>query len=172
MATLKYTAYETAFNRHIRNARKAATGLHGYERATAIATYFKGTVHPHVAFTFGQMAANRTNDRQFAIGLLNTLADLTAKNEEGYSLNGGAERWHIQCLVGSCHFNGVCVYRYALNDDDSKQLITVEHEGEVVSHATFNSFSEYERWLDSLGENQSGVDLVRAIHKALEDDGQ
>lgn len=169
MTQLKYTSYETAYNRHIRNARKAASGLTGYARAKAIADYFKGTAHPHVTFTFDQMAINRTSDSQFAIDLLNTLADLTAKNEEGNSLNGGAERWHFQCLVGSTHLNGVSVYRYALNGDEGKQLITVEYNHHIKHHRIFNDYPDYENWVERIAGDSSGVQLVQAIHQAMED---
>lgn len=170
MTQLKYISYETAYNRHIRNARKAATGLHGYERATAIATYFKGTAHPHVNFTFEQMALNRTSDRQFAIELLNTLADLTAKNETGHYLNTENTRWVHAATVGNVSLNGVQVCRYSSNGmDTDRQLITVEHNGHMTHHLIFNDYSDYENWVERIAGDSSGVQLVQAIHQAMED---
>ena len=72
---------DTAYNRHTRLAREAARGKSGFERAEAIRDYFFTTDHPHVAYTFDQLAMNRTSDHQFAIDLLQELAGLTATNE-------------------------------------------------------------------------------------------
>lgn len=163
---MKYTSYKTAYNRHIRLACEAARGERGYERAEAIKGYFLTTAHPHVNYTFDQMAMNRLSDREFAIDLLQELADITAKNEQGYTLPNVDGRFHFEVCVGSVSYNNVSVNRYSVNGDDSKQLITVEYNSKVHGYAVFESFDAYSEWLDSLMENVLDTGLNRIWHIA------
>lgn len=74
--------YEKALNKYIREARKAAKGLVGYERAEAIRDYFsRDSDHPHPDYTFTQMAMNRPSDYQFPVDLMRDMAHLCALNE-------------------------------------------------------------------------------------------
>lgn len=166
---IKYTSIEQAYKSHIKKARVACKNLTGWERAESIRDYFLTTIHPHVEYTFNQLAMNRVSDRQFAIDLMNELADLTAKNTTGYKLDGVDGRWHFEKLVGDIHFNFHSVNRYSLNGANSKQLITVEHESKVLGYQVFLNLHEYEEWEDSIMENchSSGAVLVRKIMDRL-----
>ncbi len=74
--------YDKAFNKHIREARKAVKGLRGYERAEAIRDHFaQKTNHPHPGYTFDQAAINRSSDHQLATYLMKEMAWLCAENE-------------------------------------------------------------------------------------------
>ena len=83
---MKTESVETMHNRYIRNARKAAHGETGYERAKAIYHYFEQfTEHPHARYTFEQNAANRfsngMNERQFVVWFMHDMAGLCAIND-------------------------------------------------------------------------------------------
>lgn len=167
---ITFTSYETAYNRHIRLARQATKETQGYERAEAIKAYFINTCHPHAVYTFDQMSLNRSSDHQFAIDLLKSLADLTAKNENGYFFTEEEGCWHYEALVGGVHFNDASVCRYSLNGDSSKQLITVEYGGKVHGYTTFECYDDYSDWVDFLMNNiqESGLNRMWQIANRLD----
>jgi NAD(P)H-nitrite reductase large subunit len=74
------------FNRHIRNAREAARGLTGLERAYAITDYFdKHTIHPHPEFTLDEHlmghGRQQLSDKMWVYHMMEDMAALTASNE-------------------------------------------------------------------------------------------
>lgn len=78
------SCHEANYNYHIRKAREAARGLHGYERALKISEYFEEAGHPHAHYTFTELRMSDNwgqTDREFAIDLMQKMAYLLAINE-------------------------------------------------------------------------------------------
>lgn len=89
----KETDIETNYNRHIRQARNAARGYEGYERALKICDHFKGEGHPHPDYTFTQVRFNNSegqSDRQFAVNLMKEMAYTHAVGDVLSSLDNSA----------------------------------------------------------------------------------
>lgn len=169
--TITYTSYKTSYNRHIRKARNACSGLEGWSRAETIRDYFRTTRHPHVKYTFDQLAMNRSSDSKFPITLMKNLADLTAKNETGYLLEGDTNYWIFEKLVGDISLNDARVCRYSINGPNTKQLITVEYDGKVHGDIQFENFLKYEEWADKIMEPfiYNGLTLMSQIANRLDD---
>lgn len=167
---ITYTTFETAYNRHIRLARIAAKGFSGYERAEVIKSYFDKSEHPHAQHTFDQMAMNRSSDKQFAIELMQSMADLCAKNEQGNVLTGVDGRWHFEKLVGGISFNDASVNRYSQNGANSKQLITVEYDNKVHGYMVFDNIDSYSKWVDELMKpfQDDGLTMMYQIASKLD----
>lgn len=169
---MKYTSYETTYNRHIKAARKAVKGLTGLDRAVAICDYFKTTCHPHPQYTFDNAAMNRTSDHQFAIDIMQTLADLTAKNEVGWTHSD------LDCLLIFSHNLGRCAinnYQVAIYCDKSgtPRLAQLEHTNGKHNDAesrVFRDQQSYDRWVDELG--CSGSSLAYAAIRQLNSFGR
>ncbi len=78
---MKKRTYDSEYTRHIKNAREAAAGTNGLERAEKIYDYFRDeTNHPHATHTYKQLMINRCSDHQFAIDLMKNMSDLVASN--------------------------------------------------------------------------------------------
>lgn len=169
---IKFTSYETAYNRHIRLARKACSELTGRERAEAIRNYFIDAGHPHSEYTFNQMAMNRRSDHQFAIDLMKDMADLCAKNESGYVFNGIDGVWNREKTVGELCYRHTYINRYSVHGNpNNKQLIVCESDdGEVINYKNFNDCLEYEKWVDEVvGEDWTPGDSVYLVRKIIEE---
>jgi hypothetical protein len=167
---ITYTSIESSYTRHVRLARKACKGLSGYKRAEAIKGYFSEKKHPHAQYTFEQMAMNRSSDSQFAIELLQSMANLCALNEEGYTVEGVNGLWHFEKLIGDNHFNSASVNLYSLDGDNSKQLVTVEYDNKVHGYMVFDSIESYTSWVDDLMKpyNSSGLTMMWQIANTLD----
>ena len=158
----KYTSFDTAYNRHIRNARKACSGFYGWTRAELIRDYFRENGHPHAQYTFDQLAIDRISDHQFAGSLMKEMAHLTALNDEGWYLNGK----HYQRRV-NLGFDTFCYIEY-----NHSSLHSVHCETSGYNHVVkeFDDFDSYDEWLDQLydrsnylkGKAQTGI-LVASI---------
>lgn len=169
---MKYTSYETAFNRYVRKARKAAKGLSGYDRAKAVEAYFlDDETHPHVRYTFNKLYAARSSDRQFAIDLLNTLADLAAKNTQGWH-HGSLPNEPLEFVknIGGCSINDWNASLYMSRS--SKFVIQIEkNNGKHCERDSivFSDEEQYNEWIQANFCDLTGGSLAYQIIVHLSD---
>lgn len=170
---MKYISIESAYNKHIANARKAAVGLSGMARAQAIYEYFKTTSHPHAQYTYDQMMMNRTSDNQFPIDLMKAMADLSAKNEFGSIHPKHIGLWDIEKAIGKCGLNGCYAQKYK-DRMSTRVLIVLEVNGKDIdaSNRVFQNDAELDYWIDGLyaasDYQRNGATTASLVIRALE----
>jgi hypothetical protein len=175
---MKYISIESAYNKHIANARKAAVGLSGMARAQAIYDYFsESTDHPHARFTYDQLMMNRTSDNQFPIDLMREMADLCAKNAFGSIHSKHSGLWSSEKAIGNCGLNGCYAQKYK-DRLSTRVLVVLEVNGkdDDTSSRVFENDDELDAWIDAMYSasdyQRNGATTASLIIKALDNSRQ
>lgn len=162
---ISYIDYITAYNRHIRLAKRACGHKVGWERAEAIRDYFKG-LYPDTERLFKQMCIYRHSDQQLAIDLLNVVAEALALNESGFSFEGIKGVFQLERELGQ--YKSMSVNLYTAEACEGLRVITLEggKKGKAIGHVSFNCESDYINWMNEILVYQH-IEMTHAIVLSL-----